>query len=61
MKKVLNPFTNPTANNWDIYKGSDNNYYTTVGHDKYIAIHECQVFNDFGDVSYVFIFGDKAK
>lgn len=61
MKKVSNPFTNPLANNWDIFKGNDGNYYTNVGYDKYLAIHECQVFDDYGNVSYVFVYGERAK
>jgi len=62
MELIKNPFTNPNWSNWKIYQGStDGNYYTLVGFDKYLAIDEKQVFDDFGNVSYQLIFGDRAK
>lgn len=61
MKLIKNPFTNPIASNWNVYRGDDYNYYIIVGHDKYLAVHECQVFDDYGNVSYLFVFGNRAK
>jgi len=62
MKKIKSPFTNPIASDWEIYKGdTDGNYYIITGYDKYLAIDEKQVFDDYGNVSYIFIYGERAK
>lgn len=62
MKKIKNPFTNPIANNWEIYQGeTDGNYYIITGYDKFLAVDEKQVFDDNGNVSYNFIYGERAK
>ena len=61
MKKIKSPFTNPISYNWNIYKGDDNNFYILVGYDKFMAIYECQIFDDYGNVSYEFVYGNRAK
>jgi hypothetical protein len=61
MTKVRNPFTNPIANDWNIYKGDNGDYYIITGYDKYLAVHECQIFDDYGNVSYLFVYGNRAK
>ena len=61
MKAVKNPFTNPLANNWVVYKDSKNNFYTEVASGKYLAVAEFQQFDDNGNVNYVFVFGKNAK
>ncbi len=62
MKKIKSPFTNPISYGWNIYQGeTDGNYYIIAGYDKYLAIDECQHFDDYGNVSYFFIYGERAK